>query len=352
MKGDSDTIALHEHSRSTSIGVPVMENEGHQTEGEKPSEAFEFKPNRTYDIGVPRACDTSDVVNAKLITTGKYRMQSVSGSKLIAEGITAVDEFFKQNPLMMSAERPLSIYEIDLLTDDRTFIARGSVLPKPVVVAPSNDDAPEPAEATRVASKYTVPFITLPEPPEDPSILAEQREISALRNKLVEREKAMERSWQLAEQVLQQNSRMMKHLKDTLDMLKETVHPGDEVSPKLADAEAQIDVILKLGEVEEKMRKGWEEEREQWRKREREWEKSKAEKRGLGDKRDQLIPLASVIQMVLERVLPPTSPYGMPGMRQWHGNPQQKTPMQTVQRSHPSQKGNEGDEAQRSLNVV
>lgn len=358
-----------------------MENEERPLEGTAASEIFEFKPNRTYDIGIPRACDTNDVVNAKLVATGKYRMQSIIGSRLIAEGITTVDEFFKRNPLRMPEKMPFSIYEIDPVTDDRKFLARGSVLPKPIVVETLNDSEPMSTEANGTAANLAFPLFDQEQPREDPIVRAERRVIDSLRDELVDRDNAMERSQQLMEQVLQQNSRMMEQLKDTLDTLKETVRSRDEVSQKLAGVEAQVDAILKIREFEERIRKEREEEREQWRVREREWEKSQVEKQGLGDVMDQLIPFAPIIQMVLERVLPPMNSYSMPGpgmipngmppggippgamhpgMMQGGippgGMQQPGTPpngqQRPVQRPRPPQNGADNGEGQRNLNII
>ncbi|MEP7217263.1 MAG: hypothetical protein ABI876_00015 [Bacteroidota bacterium] len=350
----------------------MMENEKQHTEGEETSVVFAFKLNRTYDIGTPRACDTNDVKHAKLITTGKYRMRSVMGSTLIAEGIRTVDEFFKRNPLMMPEERPLSIYEIDPLTGDRTFIAGGSVLPSPVAVAPPNTGQPKsigdpkPAEANRTAFSYIIPFFTLDKPREDPVILAEQRAISTLHDKLcaelIKRENEIEQSQHLMEQILQQSRRMVEQLNDTI---KETVRSRDQASQRLAGAEAQLKAILKLKEFEEKIQKEREEERAQRWEQERELAKARAEKKGLGEARDQLLPFAPIIQTVLERFLPPINPYEMPRMEIPRGgmppggmpsgmmqnvNTQQGTPMRHVHR--PSPNSTNSGEARRTLNAM
>ncbi|MEP7220485.1 MAG: hypothetical protein ABI876_16285, partial [Bacteroidota bacterium] len=285
-----------------------------------PSEMPTFSPHCSYDIGVLKAGARDNAPQAELQQQGRYPAQTLLGSQLIDHGITNVEELFKLNPFGLVEKKPYTIYETDPATNERRFFGKGSVLPKPVLVLPDEtlgDDDIQP-EITRV-----IPLFEPDDHRENPIARAERMAISSLRDELASRDQAVDRSHRIAEQALMQNDRMLDEIREALTSLKEMAQSRDETGKKLATMEAQVDAILKLREFEENVRKEREAEREAWREKERKWEQEQAAKQGegLGDMMESLTPFAPIIQLLLERVLLPSMPGGMPGMMPPGGMP-------------------------------
>ncbi|MEP7217638.1 MAG: hypothetical protein ABI876_01915 [Bacteroidota bacterium] len=269
---------------------------------------------------------------AELRQSGRYPAQTLLGSQLIEHGMKTVEDLFRHNPFGLAERKAYTIFEVDPSSNERKFFGKGSVLPKPVMVSPdeSLSDDDELLEPTHV-----IPLFEPEDRRENPIMRADRQTIASLRDELSSRDNAVDRSHRIAEQALMQNDRMLDQIQDTLSTVKELARDRDETSKKLAGMEAQVDAILKLREFEETVRKERESEREAWRQKEREWEQTSKDKgQGLGDMMESMVPFAPIIQMLLERMLPPANPGGAmppqfggmpggmpPGMMPPHGMP-------------------------------
>jgi hypothetical protein len=271
----------------------------------------------SYEIGILKSGFTADMPNAPFVAGGPHRAQTLLGSQLIEHGVHTIDELFKANPFGLAEKKSYTIYEIDPVNNQRTYAGQGTVLPKPQPL-PKSEALNDTDDEEHAAPSRVIPLFE-PEPRREDSVArAERQTISVLRDEIQTRDQAVERSQRITEQALLQTDRMLDEIHQTLDTMKEMMREKDETAKKLASTEAQVDAILKLREFEESIRKEREAEREQWRERERQLQKeaeTKQQQQGLGDIAESLAPFAPIIELILQRILPPQNPYGeMPGM--------------------------------------
>ncbi|HVZ39943.1 MAG TPA: hypothetical protein VHI13_11745 [Candidatus Kapabacteria bacterium] len=283
-----------------------------------------FNRGCTYEIGVmrPGNGNAGSVPNAELKRTGPDKLKKLLGSQLIENDITSLDQLFRENPFGLTEGKSYDVFEVNPDTRVRRHIGSGTVLPKP---KPAQEAAPGMlADGTAQDPRSVIPLFEQEEREAerryDSLNRMHRQTIEALQDELHERTGTVDQAFGLIEEALARSDRAMDKISEALELIRQTAAQRDQVqtqrnqtAEELAAVKAKVESILQRREFEEQVRREREEERQAWLERERELERAAEEQRGLGDVLEQIAPFMPLLQMILERLLPPQAGGTMPG---------------------------------------